>query len=114
MPKCVFCEIAGGRIPSRRAYEDEDFFAFHDINPQAPTHVLLVPRRHVESLADLTADDAPMLGRLAILATTLARELGLEAAGYRLVVNCGEGAGQTVPHLHLHLLGGRALRWPPG
>ncbi len=114
MEKCLFCEIAAGRIPSRQAYSDEAVVAFHDVNPQAPTHLLLIPRRHVASLADLADDDAGLLGRLATTAARLARELGLESAGYRLVINCGEAAGQTVPHLHLHLLAGRRLGWPPG
>jgi len=114
MADCVFCAIAAGRIPSRRVHEDEEFFAFHDIHPQAPTHVLVIPRRHIGSLAELTDADAPLMGRLAALAARIARELGLEAGGYRWVVNCGEGAGQTVPHLHLHLLGGRTFGWPPG
>ena len=114
MGTCLFCEIAAGRIPSRQAFSDDTLVAFHDINPQAPTHLLLIPRRHVGSLADLTAADGGLLERLAMTAARLARELGLEAAGYRLVINCGEAAGQTVPHLHLHLLAGRRLGWPPG
>lgn len=114
METCLFCEIAAGRMPSRQAFSDEAIVAFHDINPQAPTHLLLIPRRHVRSVADLTAADAGLLERLATTGARLARELGLEAAGYRMVINCGEAAGQTVPHLHLHLLAGRRLGWPPG
>jgi histidine triad (HIT) family protein len=114
MAACLFCEIAAGRIPCREALADAEFLAFHDISPQAPTHVLLIPRRHIGSLADLAEADAGLMGRLALTAAKLARELGLEAGGYRWVINCGEGAGQTVPHLHLHLLGGRRLGWPPG
>jgi histidine triad (HIT) family protein len=114
METCLFCAIAAGRIPSRQAFSDEAVVAFHDIDPQAPTHILLIPRRHVASLADLTAADAGLLEHLATTAARLARELGLETAGYRLVINCGEAAGQTVPHLHLHLLAGRRLGWPPG
>ena len=114
MADCLFCNLASGSIPCRRAREDDEFLAFHDINPQAPTHVLIIPRRHVASLAQLTERDAPMMGRLVGFAATLARELGLEDGGYRWVINCGERAGQTVPHLHLHLLAGRDFRWPPG
>ncbi len=114
MAACLFCEIAAGRIPCRQAYADDDYLAFHDVNPQAPVHVLVIPRRHVGSLAETGPADAALLGGLGALAVRLARELGLEAGGYRWVINCGAGAGQTVPHLHLHLLGGREFRWPPG
>jgi histidine triad (HIT) family protein len=114
MSDCLFCEIAAGRIPCRQAYADDEFLAFHDINPQAPTHVLVIPRRHIASTTDLVPGDAGLLGRLLLTASRLAAELGLAPAGYRWVVNCGAGAGQTVPHIHLHLLGGRRLNWPPG
>ncbi len=114
MSDCLFCEIAAGRIPCRQAYADDEFLAFHDINPQAPTHVLLIPRRHVASTAELMPADQAMLGRLLLTAARLAAQLGLMPAGYRWVINCGPGAGQTVPHVHLHLLGGRPLGWPPG
>lgn len=111
---CVFCEIVAGRIPSRLAYQDEQVLAFHDINPQAPTHVLLVPKRHIESPNELTPEDDGLIGALVRRAKLLAAELGLGARGYRLVFNCGEDAGYSVFHVHLHLLGGRALGWPPG
>ncbi len=114
MAECLFCAIAAGRIPCRQAAADDEFIAFHDINPQAPTHVLIIPRRHVGSPAELTPADAAMMGRLTLMAARLAAELGLAPGGYRWVVNCGPDGGQSVPHLHLHLLGGRALRWPPG
>jgi histidine triad (HIT) family protein len=111
---CVFCEIVAGRIPSKLAYQDETVFAFHDINPQAPVHVLVVPKQHVTSLLDLTAGEDALAGRLVRCARDLARELGLGERGFRLVFNCGEDAGYSVFHIHLHLLGGRALGWPPG
>ena len=114
MAACVFCDIAAKKIPTRIAGETDDLVAFHDSNPQAPTHVLIVPRRHLESAADLTLGDAGLGGGMLIFAAALARLLGLERSGYRLVVNSGPAAGQTVPHLHLHLLGGRDLGWPPG
>ena len=111
---CLFCEIAAGRIPSKKVFEDDSVVAFHDINPQAPVHVLLVPKRHVESLLELQASDDATLGALVRRARLLAGELGLEARGFRLVFNCGSDAGYSVYHVHLHLLGGRVLGWPPG
>jgi histidine triad (HIT) family protein len=111
---CLFCEIAAGRIPSKKVFEDDSVVAFHDINPQAPVHVLLVPKRHVESLLELQASDEPMIGALVRRARLLAAELGLEPRGFRLVFNCGNDAGYSVYHVHLHLLGGRVLGWPPG
>lgn len=114
MDHCLFCRIASGEIPSKIVYQDQDVVAFADINPQAPTHVLLVPRRHIASVVDLTPEDGDLLATLFIVATKLARESGLEERGYRIVVNNGPDAGQSVFHLHLHLLGGRKLGWPPG
>jgi histidine triad (HIT) family protein len=111
---CIFCEIAEGRRPSRRVYEDADLVAFHDLHPQAPLHVLLVPRRHVSSLLDVGAGDEALLGALVRRAREIAREAGLDERGFRLVMNCGDDAGYSVHHIHLHLLGGRALGWPPG
>lgn len=113
MSDCLFCKIASGEIPSKKAYEDDEFFAFHDISPQAPTHVLVIPKRHIVSLDDAAADDQAMLGRLLLLCQRLARELGI-AGGYRVVNNCGAQAGQSVFHVHFHLLGGRPMGWPPG
>lgn len=110
---CIFCEIAAGRIPARKVFEDDDLLAFHDVQPQAPTHVLLIPKRHVESPDHLAAADEALVGALVRRATLLARELGL-GGGYRLVFNCGPDAGYSVFHVHLHLLGGRPLGWPPG
>jgi histidine triad (HIT) family protein len=103
-----------GRIPARTLFQDEHMLAFHDINPQAPQHVLLIPKRHIASPNDLTPDDDSLIGALVRRAKDLARELGLDQRGFRLVFNCGEDAGYSVFHVHLHLLGGRALAWPPG
>jgi len=111
---CVFCEIVAGRIPAKVAFQDEAVLAFHDINPQAPVHVLVVPKQHVASLLDLTPAEDALAGRLVRSARDLARELGLGERGFRLVFNCGADAGYSVFHIHLHLLGGRALGWPPG
>ena len=111
---CVFCEIVAGRIPSKLAYQDDTVFAFHDINPQAPVHVLVVPRQHVTSLLDLTPGEDALMGRLVRCARDLAREMGLAERGFRLAFNCGEDAGYSVFHIHLHLLGGRVFGWPPG
>ena len=111
---CLFCEIASGRRPSRTVYADDEVVAFHDIRPQAPTHVLVVPRRHVASLLDLASGDDALLGAMVRRARDLARELGLGERGFRLVMNCGDDAGYSVHHIHLHLLGGRPLGWPPG
>lgn len=110
---CLFCRIANGEIPARIARADDQVVAFHDIAPKAPTHVLVIPRRHVARLDETGPADAELLGRLMSAAVALARELGLDD-GYRLVMNCGEHAGQSVFHLHLHLLGGRRFEWPPG
>jgi histidine triad (HIT) family protein len=110
---CLFCKIAAKEIPSKVVYEDEDVFAFEDIGPQAPTHVLIIPRKHFASLDQATREDQAVLGKLQLVAAELARKLKL-SDGYRTVVNTGTGAGQTVFHLHLHLLGGRGFAWPPG
>ena len=110
---CLFCKIAAKQIPSKVVFEDDEVFAFEDIGPQAPTHVLIIPRRHFASLDEATPEDQAVLGKLQLVAADLARKLKL-VGGYRTVVNTGEGAGQSVFHLHLHLLGGRSFRWPPG
>jgi histidine triad (HIT) family protein len=112
--RCLFCRIANGEINAKRVYEDETMLAFEDINPQAPTHVLLIPRKHIASLDDLGDGDEAIVGALVGRAALIARNLGLDAGGYRLVANCGEAAGQTVFHIHFHLLGGRNFGWPPG
>jgi histidine triad (HIT) family protein len=111
--ECLFCKIAAKKIPSKLVYEDDEVFAFEDLGPQAPTHILICPRKHFSSLNDATSEDQSVLGKLQLVAAQLARKLNL-VTGYRTVVNNGEGAGQSVFHLHLHLLGGRAFRWPPG
>jgi histidine triad (HIT) family protein len=111
---CLFCEIVAGRIPSKKAYEDDEVIAFHDINPQAPSHLLVVPKRHVESIVDLTPADDALVGSLVRRARDLAKQLGLEERGFRLVFNSGPDAGYSVYHIHLHLVGGRKLAWPPG
>src|SRR5215467_14094242 len=110
---CLFCKIAAKQIPAKMVYEDADIFAFEDINPQAPTHILICPREHFASLAEAGAQHEAVLGAMAIVAAKLARERKLDS-GYRTVINTGGGAGQTVFHLHLHLLGGRSFHWPPG
>lgn len=111
--ECLFCKIAAKKIPAKLVYEDPDLFAFEDISPQAPTHILICPRKHFESLTEASPEDQAVLGRLQLVAAQLARERNL-LDGYRTVLNSGRGAGQSVFHLHLHLLGGRAFRWPPG
>ena len=113
-PSCLFCRIAAGEIPARRAHEDELVIAIDDINPVAPVHQLVMPRAHIGSAADLGEGHATLLGRLFAVAAALARQAGLEERGFRLVTNVGADAGQSVPHLHIHLLGGRSLSWPPG
>ena len=112
MSDCLFCRIAAGEIPSRKAYSDEHVYAFHDIAPKAPTHILVIPRKHIPKLAEMSAEDERLVGEIVARAAAIARELGLEH--YRLVANNGEGAGQSVFHLHFHLLGGRPMAWPPG
>ena len=111
---CVFCKIISGEIPAPHVYEDDDVVAFDDANPEAPVHVLVVPRRHVEGAWDFVRADAALAGRLVLAANVVARERGISETGYRLVMNARAGAGQSVFHVHLHLLGGRAMGWPPG
>jgi histidine triad (HIT) family protein len=114
MSDCLFCKIVSGEIKADVVYEDDQVLAFRDTNPQAPTHVLVVPKRHIATLNDLSAADAELVGRLYLAAQQVARDEGIDAAGYRTVINCNAQAGQTVFHIHLHLLGGRAMGWPPG
>ena len=113
MNDCLFCKIIAGAIPSKKVFEDERAFAFDDITPQAPTHVLIVPKKHLRGLKEAAAEDADLLGHCQLVAAQIARQRGIEE-GYRTVYNVGPRAGQSVFHLHLHLLGGRDLRWPPG
>ena len=114
MSDCLFCKILQGDIPAKLVYEDDDIIAFNDINPQAPTHILIVPHKHIETLNDLTTDDTQTVGRMVQVAQKLANEKGFANDGYRLVMNCNDHGGQTVFHIHLHLLGGRQFQWPPG
>ena len=106
---CIFCQIVAGKLPSEILYQDEEIIAFRDINPQAPTHILIIPKKHIPSLAHLSEAESPLIGHMAKIANRLAKEEGISERGYRLVVSCGEEGGQLVPHLHMHLLGGRRL-----
>ena len=112
-PKCLFCRIIRGEVPSKKVHEDDQVFAFEDIHPQAPTHVLVIPKKHFAGLKEAEAADAEIIGRCYLVAAQIARQRNIER-GYRTVLNVGPGAGQSVFHLHIHLLGGRTLTWPPG
>ena len=111
---CIFCKIVSGEIPSKKIYEDDELLAFHDITPAAPVHFLVIPKRHIANIMDTDETDSPLLGRLLYRAQKLAAELGCEENGARLVNNCKSDGGQSVDHLHFHVLGGRKLTWPPG
>lgn len=111
---CIFCKIANKEIPSKLVFEDDDLVAFHDVNPQAPTHVLVIPKQHLESLNDAKPEHQALLGKLLLATRRAAAETGIDASGYRVVVNTGLQAGQSVFHVHLHVLGGRPMGWPPG
>ena len=113
-PDCLFCKIMAGEVPSTKVYEDDSSYAFRDISPAAPTHVLVIPRRHVENAHHLTAEDGDLLASLLTAAQEVARQEGIADSGYRLVFNVGEDALNSVPHLHLHVIGGRRMGWPPG
>ncbi len=114
MAECIFCQIVEGAIPTKKIYEDEHVIAFDDINPQARVHILVIPKLHVVSLNDTEDTDAVLLGQLMVACAKMARERGLAESGYRVVTNIGREAGQTVLHLHFHVLGGRSFTWPPG
>ncbi len=114
MADCVFCGIAAGRIPAATVSQDDDTVAFRDLNPQAPTHVLVIPRRHIASVADTDRSDTDILGAVLATAVEVAVAEGLDQSGYRLIINHGADGGQSVGHLHVHLLGGRPMTWPPG
>jgi len=114
MADCLFCRIIKREIPASIVYEDDRVLAFNDINPQAPTHVLVIPKRHIATLGDVSADDDQIVGELVRRAAAIAQERGIAAGGFRTVFNTNRDAGQTVFHIHLHLVGGRALGWPPG
>lgn len=111
---CLFCKIAAGEIPSTKVYEDEQVYAFLDIEPQAPVHIILIPKVHIPSANALTEENAGVVGHIYAVAAKLAKEQGFAEKGYRIVNNCGEDGGQTVGHIHFHLLAGRNLGWPPG
>ena len=111
---CLFCKIAAGEIPSTQVYSDEHIVAFRDISPAAPQHILLIPRKHIQSVAALTKDDSALMGHLLVMARHIATEAGVAETGFRCVLNTGEDGGQTVGHLHLHLVAGRQMAWPPG
>ena len=114
MSDCLFCRIIAGEVPGKFVHQDDRLVAFSDINPQAPMHVLIVPRRHIPSLNELSAEDDTLVGEMTRLAATIAKAHGHAEQGYRTVFNCNAGAGQTVFHIHMHVLGGRNFRWPPG
>ena len=110
---CLFCKIAAGEVPSKKAYEDDRVYAFYDIDPQAPVHILVIPKEHIQSVSQITPENQEIVGHIFTVIAKLAQELNLED-GYRVVSNVGQQGGQSVPHLHFHLLGGRNLGWPPG
>jgi histidine triad (HIT) family protein len=114
MEDCLFCKIAAGEIPSQKIYEDDELFAFRDITPQAPVHFLVIPKRHIRNIMELESGDQALMGRILFKAQELAVEQGCAENGARFVINCKAGGGQTVDHLHCHILGGRFLGWPPG
>ena len=114
MADCIFCKIIDGQIPSKVVFESEDLLAFEDISPVAPVHLLIIPKRHIETLNALSPADAELIGKLVLCAKNLAGEKNIAEEGYRTVMNCMSGAGQSVFHVHLHLLGGRVVQWPPG
>jgi len=114
MSDCLFCKIIAGEIPAKKIYEDDHVFAFEDINPQAPVHYLIIPKQHIATINDLDSSHEALLGKMYLAAQQLAEQSGIAEDGYRAVMNCGAAAGQTVFHIHLHLLGGRPLSWPPG
>lgn len=114
MESCIFCKIASGEIPCRKVYEDESVLAFYDLEPQAPVHILLIPKQHIVSVADLTEENKDVAAHILVIAAKLASHLGIAESGYRIATNVGKDGGQTVQHLHFHLLGGRSMSWPPG
>ena len=114
MPNCIFCKIAGGEIPADIVAETEDLVAFRDLTPQAPVHILVIPRKHIPTLNDMEACDRDIISGAFLLAKNIAKKEGISENGYRLVLNTNSGAGQSVFHMHLHILGGREFRWPPG
>ncbi len=111
---CLFCKIVAGDIPSSKVYEDDKVYAFRDIEPQAPVHILIIPKEHISSANELTEENASIVGHIFAVAAKIAKDEGIAEGGYRIVNNCGQDGGQTVGHLHFHMLGGRSLQWPPG
>lgn len=111
---CIFCKVAAHDVPARTVFENERLIAFHDLFPQAPTHILIIPKTHYTTLNDVPASDSALLGEMMSTATQIAREIGVDESGYRVVMNCNKDGGQSVYHIHLHLLAGRQLGWPPG
>ena len=114
MSDCIFCKIVQKQIKSKIVYEDKYVLAFEDLNPKAPVHILIIPKKHLGRISDINEGNADLVGKLFLVAKKIAQEKEIEASGYRLIINCNEGAGQEVFHLHLHLLGGRKFSWPPG
>ena len=114
MTDCIFCKIVQGEIPAEKVYENEHVVAFNDLNPQAPVHILVIPKKHISTINDISQDDTALIGEMYLAAKQIAADQGLSERGYRTVMNCNEEAGQTVFHIHLHVLGGRAMTWPPG
>ncbi|WP_069649308.1 histidine triad nucleotide-binding protein [Caloranaerobacter ferrireducens] len=114
MSDCIFCKIVNGEIPSKKVYEDDKVLAFEDIDPQAPVHILVIPKEHIPSIKDINEDNIEVISHIHLVIKRLAKEKGIDQDGFRIVNNCGEKGGQTVGHLHYHLLGGRHLMWPPG
>ncbi|MBC2579247.1 histidine triad nucleotide-binding protein [Clostridium sp. DJ247] len=114
MEDCIFCKIIKGQIPCEKVYEDDIVLSFKDISPAAPIHVLIIPKEHISSLNDISEENSKIIAHIFIIAKKIAKDLGLSENGYRIVTNCGEDGGQTVGHIHFHLLGGRSLKWPPG
>lgn len=114
MSDCLFCKMTRGDIPVDKLYENDHVLAFHDIRPQAPTHFLVIPKMHIETLDAMTAEQGFLVGEMYLAAAEIARDLGVSEQGYRSVINCKDNGGQTVYHIHLHVLGGRAMHWPPG
>jgi histidine triad (HIT) family protein len=114
MSDCIFCKIVSGEIPATVIHETDDVLAFRDLGPQAPTHVLVIPKRHISTINDLQDADAELIGKMYLAAKQVAADEGISESGYRTVMNCNEGAGQSVFHIHLHVLGGRPMTWPPG
>lgn len=114
MDNCIFCKIVQGEIPCSKVYEDDSILSFKDINPEAPVHVLIIPKKHISNLNELGLDDLSIISHIFYKAKDIAKDLGIAEDGYRIIANCGKDGGQTVSHVHFHLMGGRSLAWPPG